>query len=300
MEIGKIANCFVVIGCPFDNLIPVPPHEQFFSVNDPMRLLYSPQILDQYPESPLPSGLTLFCYPGGMSLCTVRKPATFFSFVQTSDTGSRLFGYCLTFYEQLNRVQREILNALIDENTENNDVSSTAVRSLKIYLPKCLCLISEWPFHASFKKFLCYIYRLSLTPCCVPIERYIANFIDNVPAPPTGRIAVSYLIGDETVLFKRPPNNEPNAWFTPPLHHLFDTLSAENIILLFRALLSERQIALISSQYSLLTLCGEALMCLTYPLYWTHVYIPILPRTLLGNEEYGEKGKRGPGGEGAV
>ena len=46
--------------------------------------------------------------------------------------------------------------------------------------------------------------------------------------------------------------------------------------------LIERQIVFISTQYSLLTLCAEAITSLLYPLTWTHAYIPILPKKLLG------------------
>ena len=40
---------------------------------------------------------------------------------------------------------------------------------------------------------------------------------------------------------------------------------------------------MVSSQYNLLTTCAEAITSLIYPLTWTHAYIPILPRQLLGN-----------------
>jgi hypothetical protein len=51
---------------------------------------------------------------------------------------------------------------------------------------------------------------------------------------------------------------------------------------LFALVLTERQIVFVSSQYSLLTSCAEAITSLIYPLSWTHAYIPILPRQLLG------------------
>jgi hypothetical protein len=156
------------------------------------------------------------------------------------------------------------------------------MKSIKFYLPKCLCLLSHWPFVSSFKKFLCHIYRLSLSPCTIPLERYISNFLNDVPAPPPGKVEVTYIIGPDSVVFGRPPSNEPTAWSSHPLSSLFECLSLQNILTIFSALISERQVALISSQYSLLTTCSESILSLLFPLTWTHVYIPILPRRILG------------------
>lgn len=71
-------------------------------------------------------------------------------------------------------------------------------------------------------------------------------------------------------------------WIGLPLQPLFECLEPENIALLLSAVLAERQIVFLSSQYSLLTACAEAITSLIYPLTWSHVYIPILPRQLIG------------------
>lgn len=286
MESKNIADYFVVIGSPFDSLIPLPQHEQIIITNDPLKIAYTPQILDRYPlndrkEVDLPTGLTLFCLPDGLHITNHVKPPIFFSFVQTSDKGAQLIGCCLTFYEELNESQRNSLNYLLD-HSEGSDASSAAMRQIKFFIPRCLCILSHWPFVSSFKKFLCHLYRLSLSPCNIPLERYISNFLNDVPAPPPGKVEVTYLIGPESVIFRRPPANEPNAWSSLPLSLLFECLSLPNILTLLAALLCERQVAFVSSQYSLLTSCAESILSLLYPLTWTHVYIPILPRRLLG------------------
>jgi hypothetical protein len=38
-----------VIGTPFDSLIPLPTHDQLVLTNDPLKLAYTPSILDRYP-----------------------------------------------------------------------------------------------------------------------------------------------------------------------------------------------------------------------------------------------------------
>lgn len=303
MDCKRIADYFLVIGSAYDNLLPLPSHEQLFTSSaaavssstnssstismDPLKLAYTPTILDRYPledhsDSQLPTGLTLFCLPDGLHISNIQKPPIFFSFIQTSDNGSQLIGSCLTFYEELNELQRNSLNYLFDHH-EGSDISSEAMKHIKFYVPKCLCLLSQWPFISSFKKFLCHIYRLSLSPCAIPLERYISNFLNDVPAPPPGKVEVTYIIGPDSVIFRRPPSNEPTAWSSLPLSSLFECLSLQNILLVFSALISERQIAFISSQYSLLTTCAESILSLLFPLSWTHVYIPILPRRILGD-----------------
>lgn len=65
------------------------------------------------------------------------------------------------------------------------------------------------------------------------------------------------------------------------LTEFFTALDAHNIMTLFAALLFERRIILTSSRLSLLSCCVHAAAGLLYPLYWQHVYIPIMPPLLL-------------------
>ena len=182
MESNHIADYFVVIGSPLDVLEPLPEHDQPITTRNPMKLAYVARILDRFPledrpDVSLPTGLTLFCLPDGLHVHSSPKSPSFFSFVQTSESGAQLIGCCLTFFEELSGIQRKCFNALIDNDESTADVSSAAMSHMKLYIPKCLCLLSRWPFVSSFKKFLCHLYRLSLTPCIIPIERYVCNFL---------------------------------------------------------------------------------------------------------------------------
>jgi hypothetical protein len=46
-----------------------------------------------------------------------------------------------------------------------------------IYAPKCIGLLSHFPFLAQFRQFLTEMYRLSITPSKVPLERLLCNFM---------------------------------------------------------------------------------------------------------------------------
>jgi hypothetical protein len=241
-----------------------------------------PVLLDRYPlkdrlNNPLPDGIVLFCFPNKMTIYNEMRIPYFHPFVHTSADGQRMLGCCLTFYEPLTLLQLESLQKYdiisFDGDKDNKD---------KYFLPKCICVISHWSYATSFKKFLCRLYQRTLTPNPVPIERFVCNFVDDVPAPLVGKVDVTYYIGEDTITFRCPPANQPNAWCGLPLFPLFECLSPETVLLLFALILTERQILFISSQYNLLTTSAEAIINLMYPLTWTHAYIPILPLKLLG------------------
>ena len=130
-----------------------------------------------------------------------------------------------------NNLDLQSISTMPYEMTAEEFVNGCNYQELSI--PYCLCLISHWTFVSSFKKLMCNLYQLSLQPCKIPIERYICNFIDDVPAPPAGRIDVTYYLNDQAISFRCPPANEPNVWSGMPLFPLFECLSPENVLSLF-------------------------------------------------------------------
>lgn len=255
-------------------------------------LLLTTHVIDRYPlkdrdDIAFPEGIFVFCQPGGLRITDHSLSPSFHSFVHTSENGARVFGCCLTIYEKLDSKQKQILKErfpsccgldLLDDGS-----------SCKYYLPKCLCVTSTWPFVSELREILCQVYRISIQPSAIPVERYICNLIDDVPAPVAGLVDVSYYCGVnemEEVHFRLgggpSGSGQPQAWTGLPLRPLFECLSVENVLTLFSAVLVERQVVFVSSQYSLLTVCAEAITSLLYPLSWPHVYVPVLPLSLVG------------------
>ena len=209
-----------------------------------------------------------------------RKKTGFHSFVLTDEHGGRTIGCCLTFYSTITTAQKETFISLVEKIDGIKDAN--LMKEQKLLAPRCLCLLSHWPFVSSFKRFLCGIYSMALNGSTIPLERYICNFLDEVPSPPAGRVDITYYLGEKSISFRCPPSNQPNVWSGLPLFPLFECLSPDNILELFGMLLTERQILFISSQFSLLTSCAEAITSLIYPLSWAHAYAPILPIQYLG------------------
>ena len=153
-----------------------------------------------------------------------------------------------------------------------------------IYASKCLCLLSTYAFLRQFREFLTGVYRMSLTPSPLPLERVICNFMQEVPVPPLGEIKVQYSLptdGAGIITFARPPPNNPFGFHHFPIQLLFQSLDFAHVLLLFECMLCERRILLLSSRISKLTMVSEALLALLYPFYWSHVYIPLLPKALI-------------------
>lgn len=78
------------------------------------------------------------------------------------------------------------------------------IENIEIFAPKALCIISSYSFISQYKEILKQLYRLHLSQCPIPIERYICNFVDEIPIPVKGTTLVQYEIGTTLISFSRP------------------------------------------------------------------------------------------------
>jgi hypothetical protein len=65
------------------------------------------------------------------------------------------------------------------------------------------------------------------------------------------------------------------------LEPLLTTLDPSNLLKVFASLLVERRVIFSSAKLSTLSSCVQAAIALLYPLNWQHIYIPVLPKSLL-------------------
>ncbi|XP_067284256.1 DENN domain-containing protein 5B isoform X2 [Pseudorasbora parva] len=150
-----------------------------------------------------------------------------------------------------------------------------------LYVSKAMCLITPMPFMHACKRFLSQIHRAvtSHQPPPLPLESYIYNILYEVPLPPPGR-SLKFHGVYEPILCQRPGVGElPLADF--PLGEAFRLLGAENLVQLFTCVLLEMQILLYSQDYQRLMVVAEGITTLLFPFQWQHVYVPILPASLL-------------------
>jgi pentatricopeptide repeat protein len=197
-------------------------------------------------------------------------------FVMTGGRGTQLYGVCLTIHEPF--------SVKIRSGGSSDDPSSESEESPKtveMFVPKCICILSAYPYLVAFREYLTQLDRLIRKgDMNVPIERYITNFCSEVPAPPPGSFQVQTTILDSVIKIWSPPHNQPIPYVSLPFSHLFECLDIPNIIYAWHALALERQILVVSTQLTLLTTCCEVLKSLLFPMSWQNAYIPLLPRFL--------------------
>ena len=159
-----------------------------------------------------------------------------------------------------------------------------------LFAPKCICIISHWPFYRALRSFLQQIYRISLSPAAVPLERYIAYFTHYMPLPPPGSHALHLHLD---LGLRDPVENSslapialrlPDARSLPPMdldyEAPFRCLSLDNVLKILVLLLMEERLLIVSSSTSLLTEVTETILTLLFPLEWLSCYIPRLPSKL--------------------
>jgi pentatricopeptide repeat protein len=234
---------------------------------------FKPLITARYPvkdhvDNPLHDNLTLFCHPtGGVQLRTNPYMPKVHYFVATGGSGKQMYGTCLTLWEP---------SSLIMEESDGIEVER------EVHLPKCLVILSTYPYLVAFREFLTQLNRLTKSgEMALPVERYIANFCAEIPAPPPGSFEVQTTIMESVIRMWSPPHNLPIAWVSLPFSNLFECLDIDNIILGWHCLVLERQVLITSTQISILTTACEIFLSLLFPMRWSHAYIPVLPSFLI-------------------
>jgi len=112
-----------------------------------------------------------------------------FSFVLTGASGGELYVAALRVYEPLTVMEGNWTCADRDSNPPASPSYCT------VFVPKCICVISQWPFYSCFASFLKQLYQISLSPSDAPIEYHLASFMFAVPVPRPGQPASLYRLG---------------------------------------------------------------------------------------------------------
>ncbi|KAG7385512.1 ARS-binding factor 1 [Phytophthora pseudosyringae] len=302
----RFLNYFLVLGR--GALI---PDQNIEKSKSPTEIRFLPAVLDSFPDmygdSPLPAHIAEFAFPEGFLLSKSYVAPVFFSFVLTNVSGVKIYACALKFYEELHPLEvvsliaphyhrqrhRRRPSSGPHQSHENDDNQRTQlpqwVQDLSgdvtsapgpVFCPKCIVVTSHYPYFSAFRQFLQQIYRVTLSDSPMPIERYIANFLVEIPLPPPGQIQVQLTLPDRNLIISRPPKNElPLVDF--PFRPLFQVLDLNNVLLVFSCVALELKVVLCSKHIGLLTPVAEALLALLLPLSWQGAYIPVLPTSLL-------------------
>ncbi|KAL3936827.1 MAG: hypothetical protein SGBAC_007940 [Bacillariaceae sp.] len=251
----------------------------------PTDLQFETRLIDCVPnqrqDMDFPMEMPQFCFPGGCRLSKERKDTKVFNFVLTTGTGDLLFLSAAMMYEPI--TSAELSELYWDKNISLPNWLKNAEDDATYYLPKTIAVVSHYPYYDAQSQFLHELVRLKNVGSPLPLERYIANFVYDIPLPRPGGAPVRWDCfgrsrkGLELVMGS--PNKLPTVFFS--YAPLFRTLSVTNVLTLWATLLQEGKVVLRSNHLSLLTPIAEALLSLLFPFTWQGMYIPILPNKMV-------------------
>ncbi|KAK8735253.1 hypothetical protein OTU49_005586 [Cherax quadricarinatus] len=150
-----------------------------------------------------------------------------------------------------------------------------------MYAPKCLVLISTLDYFETFRNCMGIVYTVYMEGLGVSMETLIGNMVGYVQVPPPGGPQVRFSIGAGDRQALQPPASPTLPVTNTTVLSLFSQLGIKNVLVLFCSALTEHKILFHSHSYCRLTESCHALKALLYPFKYSHVYIPILPATLV-------------------
>ncbi|XP_069782647.1 DENN domain-containing protein 4C isoform X4 [Narcine bancroftii] len=241
---------------------------------------------DDYESFPLSESVPLFCLPMGATIeCwppQTKYPLPIFStFVLTASSAEKVYGAAIQFYEsypmeQLTEKQLVQLGLI-------SAVGKKLIASKSVHTNKCICLLSRWPFFEAFRKFLMFLYKLSVSgPHPLPIEKHISHFMHNVPFPSAQRPRILVQLSALDALILSQPVSTPLPLRGANFSTLLMNLGAENCAILLYFVLMENKILLHSLRPAVLTGVAEAVVTMIFPFHWQCPYIPLCPLSLAG------------------
>ncbi|XP_056269958.1 DENN domain-containing protein 1B isoform X4 [Pseudoliparis swirei] len=204
-----------------------------------------------------------FCFPFDVERVSQNQVGQHFTFVLTDIDGKQRFGFCrltqacrvcicLLSYLPWFEIFYKLLNTLADYLTkqQENDLNDMLNSLYDLPVPE--------PF----------------TPVNLSVNErlYIA----------TGRVLRDRRSGEPHSYFIAPDiNGLPTIPESRNLTEYFVAVDVSNMLQLYACMLHERRIIITSSKLSTLTACVHGAAALLLPMFWQHIFIPVLPPHLL-------------------
>uniref|UniRef100_UPI0037E751F9 DENN domain-containing protein 1B isoform X1 n=1 Tax=Semicossyphus pulcher TaxID=241346 RepID=UPI0037E751F9 len=241
----------------------------FFEATCPVARDKDPGVLFQFPEDfsdeESRQALPRFCFPYDIQRAREGVAVQHFTFVLTDLEGCQRFGFCRL-------------------------TNSTHT---------CLCILSYLPWFEVFYKLLnnladyltkgqtnemkallaaLYKQPIPLAAGSVTLQMgeqlLVSTEVSHPVGHPEGQEGVPYFIAPD-------PRSLPSIPENRNLTELIVAVDVGNLLQLYASMLFERRILIYASKLSTLTSCVHALSAVLYPMYWQHIFIPILPPHLL-------------------
>ncbi|XP_068808202.1 DENN domain-containing protein 1B isoform X2 [Struthio camelus] len=226
-----------------------------------------PVVLWKFPEDfgdqEVLNSVPKFCFPFDVERVSQNQVGQHFTFVLTDIESKQRFGFCrltsggkvclcILSYLPWFEVYYKLLNTLADylakeQESDSNDL----LKSLYSHpVPKANALVS---LSVNQEMIFASEQVLKKQPFLVSHSYFITPDVTGLPTIPESRNLTEYFVA----------------------------VDVNNMLQLYASMLHERRIIITSSKLSTLTACVHASAALLYPMYWQHIYIPVLPAHLL-------------------
>ncbi|KAK1163989.1 DENN domain-containing protein 1B isoform X1 [Acipenser oxyrinchus oxyrinchus] len=204
-----------------------------------------------------------FCFPFDVERVSQKQVGQHFTFVLTDIDGKQRFGFCrltsgckvclcILSYLPWFEIYYKLLNTLADNftNQQENDLNDMLESLYSYPVPKpntsVNLSVNEQLFFATGQ-------ALKDQQSQLPHSYFITPDINGLPTIPESRNLTEYFVA----------------------------VDVNNMLQLYASMMHERRIIITSSKLSTLTACVHGSTALLYPLFWQHIYIPVLPPHLL-------------------
>ncbi|XP_052055784.1 DENN domain-containing protein 1B isoform X1 [Apodemus sylvaticus] len=226
-----------------------------------------PVVLWKFPEDfgdqEVLQSVPKFCFPFDVERVSQNQIGQHFTFVLTDMESTQRFGFCrltsggrsclcILSYLPWFEVYYKLLNTLADYLAKEleEDLNETLKSLYNHPVPK-----ANTPVNLSVNQelFIASEQVLKDDPSLMPHSCFITPDITGLPTIPESRNLTEYFVA----------------------------VDVNNMLRLYASMLHERRIIITSSKLSTLTACIHGSAALLYPMYWQHIYIPVLPPHLL-------------------
>ena len=268
---------------------------------------YEPEIIYKFPEKDpkeleLNNILASICFPNSIKVCYAEEEDKIVSLKNfctcfTNQVGDRFYSMLFHFYSRINnsdfvkiydsKLFEKIATKYSGEIDANLDSKTELLNNINkkkyVYVPYCFCLVSKYPYFFQMEKCLQSM-MLSLNNQKInnkEINEIISYLVNSIPSPYINTSVDFPIPYSNNVISLKPCFYQEITLYGNNLAILLEKISKKNIILLFRLLLLEQKILLVSSDYDDLTKISLGLISLLYPLSWIHIYIPIITEKML-------------------
>ncbi|XP_061041259.1 DENN domain-containing protein 1B isoform X3 [Eubalaena glacialis] len=226
-----------------------------------------PEVLWKFPEDfadqEVLQTVPKFCFPFDVERVSQNQVGQHFAFVLTDIESKQRFGFCrltsggkiclcILSYLPWFEVYYKLLNTLADYLAKEleDDLNETLKSLYNQPVPK-----ANTPVNLSVNQeiFIASEQVLKDQPSLARHSYFIAPDVTGLPTIPESRNLTEYFVA----------------------------VDASNMLQLYASMLHERRVIITSGKLSTLTACLHGSVALLYPMYWQHIYIPVLPPHLL-------------------